>query len=473
MCKSKGIGHFFKQNRGFRGLYPQSKSPAYLCPFPQDHPYMRYKPLDSSVFVANRARYTASLGSGSMAVFVASDQVPANGDAYHPYRPDSNLYWLSGIDQELTALLLFPDCPNPAYREVLFVRETSPELAVWEGPRHSREEASALSGISQVLWEKDFETVLWTQAKYANDLHLALNENDRASASPIRSASQRLAGRLTNDFPLHRFHRASPALDRLRAVKSQGEVQALQKAISITHNALLQALKVIQPGCMEYQVEAALAGSILGQGAEGFSFEPIIASGDHACILHYTRNAAPCKDGDLLLMDFGASYAHYAADLTRCIPVNGRFTPRQKEVYDAVLDVQRQAMDLLRPGRSLDDYNRESALIMQDAVLRLGLINADDIAKQDPKAPAYKRYFPHGTGHFLGLDVHDVGARYESLQEGMVITCEPGLYIPEEGLGIRIENDVVVSAAGPIDLMRDLPIRTDEIEEAYHNAHRN
>lgn len=431
---------------------------------------MRYQPLDSSVFTANRARFSASLGSGSIAVFVASDQVPSNGDAYHPYRPDSNLYWLTGIDQELTALILYPDCPNPAYREVLFVRETSPTLAVWEGPRHSREEASRLSGIGQVLWERDFESVLWTQAQYASDIHLALNENDRATATPVTSAAKRLANRLTQDFPLHRFHRASPVLDRLRAVKSAEEVQTLQKAISITHEALLEALKVIQPGCKEYQIEGALAGSILAQGAEGFSFEPILASGKNACILHYTRNADTCQDGDLLLMDFGAAYAHYAADLTRCIPVNGRFTARQKEVYDAVLGVQRQAMDLLRPGRSLDEYNRESALFMEEALLRLGLLSTDDIARQDPKAPAYKRYFPHGTGHFLGLDVHDVGARYEPLQEGMVITCEPGIYIPEEGLGIRIENDVWISSNGPVDLMRDLPIQTQEIEDAYRSV---
>jgi Xaa-Pro aminopeptidase len=429
---------------------------------------MRYQPLHSSLFTANRKRFAAQLPPGSLAVLVASDQVPSNGDAYYPYKPDSNLYWLTGIDQEQTALILFPDCPNPAMREVLFVRETSPQLAVWEGPRHSLEAASSLSGIQQVLWHKDFEATLWTQMKYATNCFLTLNENDRASKSPVLTASQRFSAQIQADFPLHRFHRASPILDRLRSVKQEQELTAIQKAIEITHQAFLMAIKALKPGLKEYQVEAALAGSIWSQGAEGFSFEPIMASGAHACILHYTQNDGECKDGELMLMDFGANYAHYAADLTRCVPVNGRFTARQKEVYDAVLHVQRQSMALLTVGRSLDQYNQESALLMQDALLSLGLITKKDIQEQNPAHPAYKKYFPHGTGHFLGIDVHDVGARFEPLQAGMLITCEPGIYIPEEGLGIRIENDILVTESGPIDLMSALPIHTEEIEEAYH-----
>jgi Xaa-Pro aminopeptidase len=427
---------------------------------------MRYQPFDPSLFVRHRERFAATLGPGTLAVLVASDQVPSNGDAYHPYKPDSNLFWLTGIDQEMTALILFPDCPNPALREVLFVRETNADLAIWEGPKHSKAQASALSGIHTVMWDKDFHATLWTQMKYATDCALALNENDRASSSPVRSAVQRLTAQLMSDFPLHRYHRASPALDRLRAVKCDEEVKALRKAIEVTHTALLQAAKRIRPGMMEYQVEALLAGSILDQGAEGFSFEPIIASGSHACILHYTRNEGPCLDGELLLMDFGANYAHYAADLTRCIPVNGRFSSRQKKVYDAVLQVQRQSMELLRPGRTLDQYNKESALLMQDALLSLGLITEAEVQDTQSAQPAYKRFFPHGTGHFLGLDVHDVGARFEPLQAGTVVTCEPGIYIQEEGLGIRIENDILITENGPVDLMAHLPIRTEEIEEA-------
>lgn len=427
---------------------------------------MRYQPLKSSLFVANRQRFTAQLPPGSLAVLVSSDQIPSNGDAFYPYKPDSNLYWLTGIDQEQTALILFPDSPNPAMREVLFVRETSPQLAVWEGPRHSQSEASALSGIPQVMWHKDFESTLWTQMKYATDCWLALNENDRATKSPVLSATQRFSAQLLAEFPLHRFHRASPILDRLRSIKQDQELDAIRKAIDITHQAFLQAAKALKPGLREYQVEAILAGNMLSQGAEGFSFEPIMASGSHACILHYTRNDGICEDGDLMLMDFGANYAHYAADLTRCVPVNGRFTARQKEVYDAVLRVQRQSMALLTVGRSLDDYNKESALIMQDALLSLGLITESEVRQQSPSSPAYKKYFPHGTGHFLGIDVHDVGARFEALQAGMLITCEPGIYIPEEGLGIRIENDVLVTASGPEDLMSELPILTEQIEDA-------
>ncbi len=429
---------------------------------------MRYQPLNSSLYVTNRHRFAAQLPPGSIAVLISSDQVPSNGDAYHPYKPDSNLYWLTGIDQEQTALLLFPDCPNPAFREVLFVRETSPQLTVWEGPRHNLAEASALSGIQKVMWHKEFETVLWTQMKYATDCWLALNENDRASKSPILSASERLSAQLKTEFPHHLYHRASPILDRLRSVKQEQELVAIRKAIEITHRAFLEAVQALKPGFKEYQVEAILAGSMLGQGAEGFSFEPIMASGEHACILHYTRNDGICGDGELMLMDFGANYAHYAADLTRCVPVNGRFTARQKEVYDAVLHVQRQSMALLTVGRSLDLYNKESAILMQDALLGLGLLTEEDIRGQNPANPAYKKYFPHGTGHFLGIDVHDVGARFEPLQAGMLITCEPGIYIPEEGLGIRIENDVLVTEAGPVDLMSSLPILTEEIEDAYN-----
>jgi Xaa-Pro aminopeptidase len=429
---------------------------------------MRYQPLNSSLYAANRHRFAAQLPPGSIAVLVSSDQVPSNGDAFYPYKPDSNLYWLTGIDQEQTALLLFPDCPNPAFREVLFVRETSPQLAVWEGPRHNLAEASALSGIQQVMWHKDFESALWTQMKYATDCWLALNENDRASKSPVTSAAHRLANQLRADFPLHGYHRASPILDRLRSVKQDQELVAIRKAIEITHQAFMEAVKALKPGLKEYQVEAILAGTMLSQGAEGFSFEPIMASGGHACILHYTRNDGQCQDGDLMLMDFGANYAHYAADLTRCVPVNGRFSARQKEVYDAVLHVQRQSMALLTVGSSLDQYNKASALLMEDALLGLGLLSEQDIREQNPANPAYKKYFPHGTGHFLGIDVHDVGARFEPLQAGMLITCEPGIYIPEEGLGIRIENDILITDQGPVDLMSSLPILTDEIEEAYH-----
>jgi Xaa-Pro aminopeptidase len=429
---------------------------------------MRYQPLKSSLFAANRQRFTTQLPPGSLAVLVSSDQIPSNGDAYYPYKPDSNLYWLTGIDQEQTALILFPDSPNPAMREVLFVRETSSQLAVWEGPRHSQAEASALSGIAQVMWHKDFESTLWTQMKYATDCWLALNENDRATRSSVLSAAQRLSAQILAEFPLHRFHRASPILDRLRSIKQEQEMSAIRKAIDITHKAFLEAVRDLKPGLKEYQVEATLAGIMLHQGAEGFSFEPIMASGAHACILHYTRNDGDCLDGELLLMDFGANYAHYAADLTRCVPVNGRFTARQKEVYDAVLQVQRQSMALLTVGRSLDEYNKESALIMQDALLSLGLISESEVRQQNPSNPAYKKYFPHGTGHFLGIDVHDVGARFEPLQAGMLITCEPGIYIPEEGLGVRIENDVLVTEAGPVDLMSDLPILTDQIEDAYN-----
>lgn len=428
---------------------------------------MRHHPIDPQLFVHNRERFTASMKPNSLAVLVSSDQFPRNADANFYFRQNSELYWLSGIDQEDTFLLLYPDCPNPAYREVLFVRETNEEIATWEGHKYSKSEATAISGIKTVLWNHDFRQLVHTQMKYADACYLNTNENDRAN-NPLPNAELRFAHELQQLFPLHQYERAAKIFEHHRSRKHPLEVDLIKKAIDITAGAFHEVLRAVKPGIWEFEIEGIISKHFLSNRAKGFSFEPIIASGASACVLHYVKNEKQTQDGDLLLLDFGADYANYAGDMTRCFPVNGRFTKRQKEVYDAVLRVNREATKLLVPGRTLDAYNKESALIMQDELLRLGLISRDDIAKESPFWPAYKKFFPHGTGHFLGIDVHDIGARYGKLDVGMVITCEPGIYIKEEGLGIRIENDILITENGPVNLMAGIPIETEEIEEVMN-----
>jgi len=429
---------------------------------------MRYEPIDSALFVDNRARFVKHMKPNSIALFVSSDVYPRNADADFYFRQDSELFWLSGIDQEETMLILFPDCPNPLYKEVLFVRETNDHIAVWEGHKYSKKEAEAISGIKQVQWNQDFRGLVNTLCKYAEHIYLNTNENDRAS-NPVQTGQMRFVHEIKAQFPLHNFERSAKILEYERSRKSAEEIALIQRAVRITADAFYQVLKTVKPGMWEFELEGLIMKEFLSNRANGYSFQPIIASGASACVLHYIKNDKQTKDGDLLLLDFGADYANYAGDMTRCFPVNGRFSKRQKEIYDAVLRVNRAATKLLVPGRTLDAYNRESALIMQDELLSLGLISRDDIAKESPTWPAYKRYFPHGTGHFLGIDVHDIGARYGKLAAGMVITCEPGIYIQEEGLGIRIENDILITEQGPVNLMAGVAIETDEIEDIMNS----
>lgn len=429
---------------------------------------MRYEPIDSALFVDNRARFIKHMKPNSIALFVSSDVYPRNADADFYFRQDSELFWLSGIDQEETMLILFPDCPNPLYKEALFVRETNDHIAVWEGHKYSKKEAEAISGIKQVQWNQDFRGLVNTLCKYAEHIYLNTNENDRAS-NPVQTGQMRFVHEIKAQFPLHKFERSAKILEYERSRKSAAEIALIQRAVRITADAFYQVLKTVKPGMWEFELEGLIMKEFLSNRANGYSFQPIIASGASACVLHYVNNDKQTKDGDLLLLDFGADYANYAGDMTRCFPVNGRFTKRQKQIYDAVLRVNRAATQLLVPGRTLDAYNRESALIMQDELLSLGLITREDIAKESPTWPAYKKYFPHGTGHFLGIDVHDIGARYGKLSAGMIITCEPGIYIQEEGLGIRIENDILITEDGPVNLMAGVPIETEEIEDIMNS----
>lgn len=425
---------------------------------------MKYTSISQDLFVDNRQRYKNQLKPNSVAVFHSNDQMPLNGDAIYPFRQNSDFFYLTGIDQEKSILILAPDCPNHDYREVLFVVETNEHLATWEGHKYSKEEATQASGIRKVVWVENFESILTYVLNHAENVYLNLNENDR-SGWVVPYKDLRFANELKSKFPLHNYHRSGPIMAELRAIKSSIEVDLLRKAIDITDKAFQRVLKFVKPGVMEYEVEAEIIHEFIRNRATGHAYEPIIASGGSACVLHYIENNKPCQDGDVILMDFGANYANYNADLTRCIPVNGRFTKRQKEVYNSVLKVHRQIKDLMVPGKALDDLRKTAGLMIQEELLILGLISSQDVKNASPERPAFFKYYPHGIGHFLGLDVHDIGDRFAPIQPGMVFTCEPGIYIKEENLGIRIENNILVTMGKPVDLMEQIPIEAEHIED--------
>ena len=430
---------------------------------------MKYTAIPSDLFLENRQRYKSKLKSSSVAIFHSNDQMPLNGDAIYPFRQNSDFFYLTGIDQEKSILLLAPDCPNVDYREVLFVVETNEHLATWEGHKYTKSEATEASGIRKVMWIESFDSVLKYVLCHADNIYLNLNENDRSSwAVPYKDL--RFANELKSAFPLHSYQRSGPIMAELRAIKSSIEIDLLSKAISITDSAFRRVMNFVKPGVMEYEVEAEIIHEFIRSRASGHAYEPIIASGGSACTLHYIENNKPCKDGDVLLMDFGANYANYNADLTRCIPVSGKFTQRQKDVYNAVLRVHRQIKELMVPGKCLDDLRKASALMIQEELLVLGLITQNDIKNASPERPAYFSYYPHGIGHFLGLDVHDIGDRFAPIQPGMVFTCEPGIYIQKENLGIRIENNILVTLGKPVDLMEQIPIEAEHIEQIMQSS---
>ena len=432
---------------------------------------MKYEKIDAKLFIENRNKFVSQMKPGSIAIFNSNYEYLWNGDATHKFKQNSDIFWLSGIDQEDSILVLFPDCPIPEFREALFLTQTNEHIAVWEGHKYTQEEATQASGIANVYWNNEFKSKLRPIINMAENVYLNLNENDRyAYKAPYKDLD--FARELKNEYPLHNYVRAAPILQRLRAIKSEMELQQIRKAISISKKGFERILRFVKPGIMEYQVEAELIHEYLSNRANGHSFHPIVASGASACVLHYVENNRPCKDGDLLLVDCGVDYANYASDMTRAFPVNGRYTKRQKEVYDAVLRVMRAAEQLLVPGTYLMEYHKVVGQIMEKELVDLGLLTMDDIRNQDPNWPVYKKYFMHGTSHFMGIDVHDVGMRYEPMKAGMVFTCEPGIYIQEEGIGIRIENDILLSDNGPIDLMDEIymPIETEEIEEIMNSS---
>lgn len=425
---------------------------------------MKYNPLPKELYQRNRSKFASKLAKKSVAIFNSNDIMPTNADGTMRFRQNNDLFYLTGIDQEETILLLAPDCPNPAMREVLFLREISELIAIWEGHKYTKEEAEAASGIKNIQWLANFDQVLNTVVALSERIYLNTNEHLRAGVV-VETRDARFIKTCKEKYPLHAYDRSAPIMHELRGVKEQEEIDQLQIACDITEKGFRRVLSFVKPGVTEYEIEAEYLHEFVRNRSKGFAYEPIIASGASACVLHYIENSKACLDGELLLMDVAAEYGNYNADMTRTIPVNGRFTSRQRAVYDAVLRVKRAAMNLLRPGINIQDYHKEVGLIMQSELVGLGLISQTDIKNQDPNWPAFKKYFMHGTSHHLGLDVHDVGTMHNPITQGMVFTVEPGIYIPEEGFGIRLENNVVIQENSVFDLMRNIPIEAEEIEE--------
>lgn len=426
---------------------------------------MKYLPLNPDIFIQNRKRFTEKLKPQSIAIFNSNDELPSNGDALHRFKQNSDLYWLCGIDQEDTMVILFPDNPDPAYREVLVLVRPNELKEKWDGKRLRADEARKISGIRTVIWLDSLEAVLPAWIHLADIIYLNSNENDRkANWVPVRD--YRYAEEMRRKYPLHQYERSAKIMKELRAIKSPLEVEVMQQAIDITHETFLRVMKRVTPGIMEYEIEAEVLSSFLSQRATGPAYQSIIASGDNARILHYISNNAECKDGDLILMDFGAEYGGYCADLTRTIPVNGRFTTRQKEVYNACLALHNYAKSILKPGITIIDYTDKVGEEATRQFMSIGLLSESDVRNETRENRAYRKYLYHGISHHLGIDVHDLGTRTEPVKEGMVFTVEPGIYIEEEKMGIRIENNVWITATGNKDLFEKVPITVEEIEAA-------
>lgn len=429
---------------------------------------MKYLPIGKDLFIHNRQNFIKHLKPKSIAVLNANDIMPTNADGAMGFIQNSDLYYLSGIDQEETILVLFPDFPDEEYREILFLRETNAEIEIWEGHKYTQEEAGEASGIKKIFWLSQFNKILNSLMAEAEHVYLNTNEHIRAEVR-VETRDARFIKYCQQHYPLHHYERLAPIMHHLRAIKSAKEIEVMQQACDITEKAFRRALQFVKPGVMEYEIEAEYIHEFIRNRSRGFAYQPIIASGKNACVLHYIANNQECKDGELLLMDVGAEYANYNADMTRTIPVNGRFTDRQKQVYNAVIKVQREALQMLRPGNVIKEYHKEIGKIMESELISLGLLDQNEVEKQDKDSPLYRKYFMHGTSHHLGIDVHDVGNIYRKFEAGMVFTVEPGIYIREEGLGIRLENNVVITEDGLHDLMRNIPIEAEEIEELMNS----
>lgn len=425
---------------------------------------MKYNPIDPFLFKKNRKNFSTQLKTSAIAIFNSNDEYLRSGDQTFPFRQNSDFFYLTGIDQEQSILVLFPDCPNPLYKEVLFLRQTNEHIAVWEGHKYTKEQARLTSGIQNIFWLEEMWPILTSIINYSELIYINSNENDRAEQD-VSTRDLRFLGELKRRYPLHTYARSAPIMRNLRAVKSDIEVQLIKRACNITHDAFLRVLKFVKPGVKEYEIEAEIIHEFITQGATGHAYSPIIASGQNANILHYTDNNQSCQDGDVILFDFGAEYANYNADLSRSIPVNGRFTSRQKDVYRAVLYVFNESKKLLVSGTIWNEYHEEVGKIMTDQLIQLGLLDKSEVARQNPAMPLYKKYFMHGNSHHLGLDVHDFASRYKPFEAGNILTCEPGIYIKEEGLGIRLENDILITEDGNVDLMANIPIDPEEIED--------
>jgi len=425
---------------------------------------MKYLAIDSNLFIKNRKKFTAKLKPNSLAIFNSNDIYPVSADSTLPFAQHRDIFYLSGVDQEESILVLFPDAPKLEHREMLFVKETNEHIAVWEGEKLSKESAYTTSGIKSVYWLQDFQGVLAEIMTQTENVYINTNEHYRADVS-TETREARFIKQLKQDYPAHTYLRSQPILQRIRSVKEQEEITLIQQACDITEKGFRRVLGFVKPNVTEYEIEAEFIHEFIRNRANGFAYTPIVASGYNACVLHYIENNQVCKDGDVILLDVGASYANYASDMTRCVPVSGKFTKRQKDVYNAVLHVKDAAAVMLVPGTLWADYQAKVGKIMEKELIGLGLITEEDVKNEDPKWPAYKKYFMHGTSHHMGLDTHDYGILTEPMEEGMVFTVEPGIYIPEENLGIRLEDDYVIQEKGaPINLMKNIPITVEEIE---------
>lgn len=425
---------------------------------------MRYHQLNSQIFIENRKKFTGMMKPNSLAIFTSNDIYPTSADGHLPFKQHSDILYLSGADQEESILVLFPDAHKDSLREVLFLKETNDLIAVWEGAKYTKDQAFDISGIKTVFWLSEFERVFNEMVINADRIYLNGNEHLRAHVE-TELRHDRMNKWIKEHYHAHEFERSQPLLHRVRGTKSELELEVMRKAAEITTKGYKRILKYMKPGVWEHELEAEFMHEFLINRSRGFAYTPIIGSGYNACVLHYIENNAECKDGDLILFDVGAEYANYACDVTRCFPVSGRFTERQKEVYNAVLRVKKEAETLLVPGNNLVDYHKEVGKIMEGELIELGLIDKTDVKNQNPEWPAYKKYFMHGTSHYIGLDVHDVGSWTTDMKVGNVFTCEPGIYIPEEGLGIRLEDDLVVTDNGLINLTKNIPIEIDAVED--------
>ncbi|MCA6450596.1 MAG: aminopeptidase P N-terminal domain-containing protein [Chitinophagaceae bacterium] len=424
---------------------------------------MKYLPLNPQLFINNRKRFVKEMLPNSIAIFVSNDEFPSNGDALHSFKQNTDLFWLSGINQEDSMVILFPDNPDPKYREVLVLVRPNELKEKWDGKRLRAKEAAEISGIQTIVWLDTIDAPLQTWVHLADHIYLDTNENDR-KASHIRSREYRFVDEMKAAYPLHSFQRAARIMKQLRSIKTKEEIEVVQKAIDITENTFRRLLQFIRPGVTEYEIEAEIWHSFLSQRATGPAYGSIIASGDNARTLHYVSNNAECKDGELILMDFGAEYGNYCADLTRTVPVNGKFGRRQKTVYNACLHLHNYCKSILKPGISIVEYTEKVGEEATQQFLKIGLLRKSDVKNEDPENRAYRKYLYHGISHHLGLDVHDLGTRTAPIQAGMLFTIEPGIYIEEEKMGIRIENNFWITKNGNIDLMKNIPITVEEIE---------
>ena len=424
---------------------------------------MKNLPLNPELFIANRIRFVGKMKPNSIAIFASNDEIPVNGDALYPYKQNSDLYWISGITQENSMVILFPDNPDSKCREVLVLVRPVELKEKWDGKRLRKNEATEISGIQTIIWSENIEPLLQMWIHLADTIYLDTNENDRKS-SWLQTRDYGLVEEMKSRYPLHYYERAAKVLKELRSIKTEYEIEVTKRAIEITGNAFTRVMKFMRPGVMEYEIEAEILHSFLIQRSDGPAYGSIIASGDRARTLHYITNNEECKDGELILMDFGASYGGYNADLTRTIPVNGRFGRRQKTVYNTCLHLHNYAKSLLKPGISIIDYTEKVGEEATQQFLKIGLLKKSDVKNEDPENRAYRKYLYHGISHHLGIDVHDLGTRTEPIKAGMLLTIEPGIYIEEEEMGVRIENNVWITKKGNIDLFQGIPITTEEIE---------